>query len=264
MSAWIRDKDEADRPPPSISVKDLPTICDALPTLRVVDKQRILLEAIERRTQNPASRVNLICDQDYPLAWATDHDELEYLLDSLQARGHLALVNRQGDRVVESQVTPSGWEYLDGLDRRTVDTNHVFVAMWFDPSMHTAWTDAIRPTIQNVGYRPYRVDDDPSNAERIDAKIQLEIARSRFVIADVTGQRQGVYFEAGYALGLQIPVIWSVRTDNLEQVHFDTRQFPHIVWDNEHDLAQKLESVVIARFGAAADEAEFAQRSSPR
>lgn len=179
LSAWIRDRDETDRPPPSISAKDLPTICDALPTLRVVDKQRILLEVIERKTVNPGSRVGLFYDHDYPLAWAADRDELEYLLDSLQARGHLALIGRQSDRIVETcQVTPSGWEYLDRLDRRAVDTDQVFIAMWFDQSMHAAWTDAIRPTIQNLGYRPYRVDNDPSNAQRVDAKIQLEIGRS--------------------------------------------------------------------------------------
>ena len=263
LCAWIRDRDETGRGPPSISARDLPTICDALPTFRVVDKQRILLEIIERKTANPASTVVLIYDHDYPLAWAAGRDELEYLLESLQARGHLALVNRQGDRIVETcQVTPSGWEYLDGLDRRTVETDQVFVAMWFDPSMNNAWTNAIRPTIEKLGYRPYRVDEDPSNAERIDARIQLEIARSRFVIADATGQRQGVYFEAGYALGLQIPVIWSVRADHLEHVHFDTRQFPHIVWNDEPDLAQQLEAVVVARFGGAGRLAELSHGSS--
>jgi len=35
----------------------------------------------------------------------------------------------------------------------------------------------------------------------------------RFIVADFTGQRGGVYFEAGYALGLRKPVIWTCKRD---------------------------------------------------
>jgi len=52
--------------------------------------------------------------------------------------------------------------------------------------------------------------------------------------------RGGVYFEAGFAMGLGIPVIWTVRKDQIEQVHFDTRQYNHIVYDSPEDLKQKL------------------------
>ncbi len=37
----------------------------------------------------------------------------------------------------------------------------------------------------------------------------------RFMIADFTGHRGGVYFEAGFAHGLGIPVIWTCREDQL-------------------------------------------------
>jgi hypothetical protein len=50
------------------------------------------------------------------------------------------------------------------------------------------------------------------------------------VVADFTGQRGGVYFEAGLAFGLSKQVIWTVRKDEVSKLHFDTRQFNHIVW----------------------------------
>ncbi len=56
--------------------------------------------------------------------------------------------------------------------------------------------------------------------------------RSRFLVADFTSQRGGIYFEAGYALGLGLRVIWLVRSDKLKNVHFDTRQYNFIQWDN--------------------------------
>ena len=114
--------------------------------------------------------------------------------------------------------------------------------------MIKAWELGIEPAISDANFRPYRIDRQPHN-ERIDVKIMAEIKRSRFLVADVTGQRQGVYFEAGYALGLGLPVIWSVRKDELEKVHFDTRHYNHIVWVSEDDLKNRLFEFVVAIIG---------------
>jgi len=43
--------------------------------------------------------------------------------------------------------------------------------------------------------------------EQIDAKITAQIKHARFVVADVTGARTRVCFEAGYAIGIGRPVI---------------------------------------------------------
>ena len=60
------------------------------------------------------------------------------------------------------------------------------------------------------------------------------------LVADFTGQRAGVYFEAGFALGLGLPVIWTCNEEDKDALHFDTRQFNHILWTCEADLFQKL------------------------
>jgi len=83
-------------------------------------------------------------------------------------------------------------------------------------------------------------------------KIVTEIKNSRFLVADVTLQRPGVYFEAGYALGLGLPVFWCVRSDDLKNVHFDTRQYNHIVWETEQQLADQLYLFVTALIGKGA------------
>jgi hypothetical protein len=49
----------------------------------------------------------------------------------------------------------------------------------------------------------------------------------------------GVYFEAGFAFGLNIPVIWASREDLVEQVYFDTRQFNRVVWSNLEEVYEK-------------------------
>ena len=108
-----------------------------------------------------------------------------------------------------------------------------FVAMWFADETYNAYEDGIEPAIRAAGYNPFRMDKVPT-LEKIDNKIIDEIGRSRFLISDMThgteGARGSVYFEAGYAHGIGIPVIYTCRHDMFGNLHFDTRQYPHIDW----------------------------------
>ena len=83
-----------------------------------------------------------------------------------------------------------------------------------------------------------------SGAGQIDSEILEEIRRSRFLVADMThgkgGARGGVYFEAGYAMGLDIPVLFACRQDRFKEVHFDIRQYHHIVWSDPQELRTEL------------------------
>src|SRR5436305_13402542 len=92
--------------------------------------------------------------------------------------------------------------------------------------------------VRDAGYRPLRIDRKEHN-NKIDDEIVAEIRRSKFVIADFTSEpdrpRGGVYFEAGYAMGFGTPVIWTCKEDLISQVHFDTRQFNHIIWKTPDD-----------------------------
>ena len=76
--------------------------------------------------------------------------------------------------------------------------------------------------------------------EKICDAIIAEIRKSKFVVTDFTGHRGGVYFEAGYALGLGLPVIWTCSKDDLDGSNFDTRQYNHIVWESDEELFEKL------------------------
>jgi len=111
--------------------------------------------------------------------------------------------------------------------------------MWFDKSMDSILDNAIYLAVEEAGYEPIRIDR-VEHIDKVDDKIIAEIRSSKFVIADLTGHRNGVYFEAGFALGLGIPVVWCVREDQLEKAHFDVRQFNLIIWKNEKDLKEKL------------------------
>lgn len=150
-----------------------------------------------------------------------------------------------------SRYTPTaqGWLKIDDLVTRLPSTSQAFVAMWFNDAVQAAYADGIEPAIRDSGYRAVRIDQKEHN-NKIDDEIIAEIRRSKFVVADFTCEKEkvrgGVYYEAGFARGLGIPVISTVAKDALNDVHFDTRQYNHIVWDTPATLRRLL----AARIGA--------------
>ena len=123
--------------------------------------------------------------------------------------------------------------------------------MWFDHSMNNVWENGFKPGIEATGIKPMRVDLKEHN-EKICDVIISEIRKSSFLVADFSGNRGGVYFEAGFAKGLGIPVIFTCQAGEWEkQLHFDTRQYNHIIWDDPEDLKQKLENRIRATIPTA-------------
>ena len=145
-----------------------------------------------------------------------------------------------------------GYRYLAEIEHVITDSSQAFVAMWFDESMDEVWEEGFRPAIRDTGYEAVRIDR-KEHLNKIDDEIIAEIRRARFLVADFTqgetGPRGGVYYEAGFAHGLNIPVIFTCRKDGLEKAHFDTRQYPHIVWETPEELRGALAKRISAVLG---------------
>jgi hypothetical protein len=139
----------------------------------------------------------------------------------------------------ETRVTVDGWNRIAELHRAGPLSRQVFVAMSFHPSLEIVWKSGLEAGVGDADLTPLRVDKKEHN-EKICDLITNEIRKSCLVVADVTLQRQGVYFEAGFAMGLDIPVIWTCRKNEMKKCHFDTRQYNHIDWVSPADLRERL------------------------
>jgi len=207
---------------------------------RKLDK---ILERLASKSDYPGVKVSTEAATDFPLFDAKLPDEATYLLMHLIERGFL-------NSVVDHRVciiTPAGWARLDPPTTGGVPGT-CFVAMSFDTSLEGAYTLGIYPAIEvDCGYKAVRIDLVHHN-EKICDRILAEIRRSQFMVADFTMQRHNVYFEAGFALGLGRPVIWSCREDEVkaDKLQFDTRQYNHIAWTTANDLRHKLTSRIRA------------------
>lgn len=119
-----------------------------------------------------------------------------------------------------------------------LSSKRVFIAMWFDNSMDAA-RDRIKQAVSENGYEAILIDE-KEHSNSIVPEILYEIEKSNFVITDFTGNRGGVYYEAGYAKALKKKVIMTVKETDFHNIHFDTKQVSHIVWRDEEDLYNKL------------------------
>ena len=188
-----------------------------------LDKMDRTLLYVDSRISHPDEGIDVNFDRDYPLLMARDGKEFGLYVNLLREQGFLDGPDPwMGGRGI--LMTPAGWQRADQLRKSVPDSNQAFVAMSFDPSLDALWEEGIEPALTSLGFNPYRVDHDPHN-EKIDDRIVAEIRRSGILVADVTNHRPGVYYEAGLATGLNIPVFWTCRDTDIALAHFDTRQF---------------------------------------
>ena len=180
-----------------------------------------------------------------------DFDELTNFLKLIETQTLVGLMEITGSLTVWFSY-PGYLKAEALLTKPNQDIAQCFVAMWFDPSLEEAFVKGMEPAIRSVGYDGVRIDRKEHN-NKIDDEIIAEIRRSRFLVADFTSKpdnaRGGVYFEAGFAFGLGLPVIYTCREDVFKHVHFDTRQYNHIVWTDPADLKKKLAARIAATVG---------------
>jgi len=188
-----------------------------------------------------------------------DHNAFRRICAMAEEAGYL----QASDMNVETwSLTLAGWERVRQIREVTRAKKDAFVAMWFHQSMNQIWEQGFHPALSDLGWIPVRIDKEHFSG-RIDDEILKRIRKAGVLIADITGARHGVYFEAGFALGLGIHVIWTCNTGwrtmlqtevnpndltppKVEErgwfdvAHFDTHTFPHILWKDAEDLKRQL------------------------
>jgi hypothetical protein len=266
LTTWLHNQREAGTKWPSITTKFLRSLRSLRPLTTTERIEKALLYFNNRiriggkititpptfQTDRPDDLMLMI------LTESPASSELVALLQMLSEMGWLA----ERDSTMSGHnftLTAKGWLKIEELVTRLPDTSQVFVAMWFNPATEAAYEHGIKRAVEDLGYRPRRIDKKEHN-NKIDDEIIAEIRRSKFLVADFTCEKEkvrgGVYFEAGFAMALPIPVFWTCSKDSFGDVHFDTRQYNHIVWDSPDDLREKLK----VRIGAVIGECPLIAR----
>jgi hypothetical protein len=214
LSGWVRDENKAGVDYPTIT-RDVVQRMAGMSLPRLQDRAARALAVIVRKWPG-------LYDWSYPNSFAQDL-ELQgrsYSIDQAEAMVFIRVLidqhhlrNNQGGM---AQLTTDGLLAAEALENSQRDSAQGFVAMWFDESLRDVWQNGFDPAIRAAGFDPFRIDA-KDYVGPISDEIIAEIRRSRFVVADYTGQINGVYFEAGFALGLGLTVIPTCHADEAPQ-----------------------------------------------
>lgn len=226
-----------------------------------MDRLYKLLQSLYRRANIINSPVLLDMNIDNSsLGYAKNTADLSGMLTALSTLNYITLPNSYSGHLPIT-LTIQGISKVEELNH----TNHssskqAFVAMMFNEFMFSAYSNSISKAIADTGYTPVIISEKEHN-DNICDHIIAEIRKSKFIVADFTGNRGGVYFEAGFAYGLGLPVIWTCHASwfnaNIEKIlptpdgnevtvlehnkiHFDIDHYNFIVWETEEELYAKL------------------------
>jgi nucleoside 2-deoxyribosyltransferase len=224
---------------------------------------------------------------DYPWFQCISSNELVNVLEMLVQEGWAQSSDFSAPQL-GLRITAKGYARLRELQRVNQESRQGFVAMWYADEMKAVYENAIKPAIEfkeegrdEPWFRAVRVDA-VEHVNDINDEMIAQIRRSRFLVCDLTGYRGGVYFEAGFAYGLGLPVIYTCRQDwcdadvfidaqgrpikelrdsrgrrvsiKKEGIHFDLAHRNRIVWQDDtpdqlaafkKQLSDRIKAVVI-------------------
>lgn len=150
----------------------------------------------------------------------------------------------------KAALTFDGWRLYEELLEGKGDSRTAFMALQFgDGRLDRMVDEVFRPAVRQTGFELIRVDDVP-RAGLIDDHIRVMIRKARFVVADLTHDNSGAYWEAGFAEGLGKPVVFTCERTKFEEdaTHFDTSHQHTVTWaeDRPGEAARDLKATIRA------------------
>lgn len=149
--------------------------------------------------------------------------------------------------------TLEGFQYYEKL-KKGEGLKQIFVALQFSPRKKQRKNDkegnikhqqpyygfnqylenSLKEALKNKGYNAIVQVERNHSSQTIVTAMQNQIRESKAMIAEVSYENPNVYWEAGFAFALDLPVVYLI-TKEVEHkpLPFDIRPYPYIVWNDE-------------------------------
>ncbi|MBD2869241.1 hypothetical protein IDH41_11695 [Paenibacillus sp. IB182493] len=232
MSGYIRELTDCGETV-ALSIDDLETVANSprIP-LTIEEKGSRLLQYLYRHSDGPGEPVVIQpLSHRFNLTYSPNLQELVYIIEKL--REEQSIVRES----VTFKLTDKGWsEAAARAGGRKLKACSVLLPDYADG---TVWTEIVLPRIEQCGYFPQLCN--PAALQSREQDMIEAIADSKLVIADVTIPSPEVYFAAGLALGLHIPVIWTVESNAAGLSALPSPSIRPIAWDTAEGLASLLQ-----------------------
>ena len=156
-----------------------------------------------------------------------------------------------GGRAIDYvNLTLDGWNQYEAEKRGQFSGNSGFLAMQFGDDLLDLFVDTVlKPVVENaIGCKLVDMRE-VATAGIIDNIMRDQIRDAKFVIADLSHDNNGAYWEAGFAEGLGKPVIYICEKKKFEKkkTHFDTNHCTTVPWSRDDDEGFKQALIATLR-----------------
>lgn len=258
ISSWIREQNDILNIEPEIDEKKFREVLERKDK-RIKEKFNLMISYLSTFSQSFSfyknSRVEIMKG-----AGSNTNEEFTLLVNSILQKCYIKDFNEllslfqkaideqlligeiRNDMAIDfRKLTFDGIQYLEELEEPNKNSKKIFVAFNFDEPLTSIFNTNLKEAIEYEGFEYIVVNqDNVDHNKSINDEIIVKLKTSKIVIADFTNHRNSVYFEAGFAMGMNIPIIWTCQKGHEDDMSFDTRQFPHIVWEDKNDLVKQV------------------------
>ena len=143
-------------------------------------------------------------------------------------------VGNNTESIVKIDLSFEAWKQYKSEKKKRVKQKYGFIAMKFDdPILKPFINDVVKPAVSEGTNMELFDLRDLARAGIVENIIQTSIEGATFVIADLTHDNPGAYWESGFAEGVGKPVIYICEEEKFKEVktHFDTSHRMTVPWD---------------------------------
>ena len=177
--------------------------------------------------EGAGNRSNLEIGREYQIGVYIDGQRVQLLVDGIRVLDHI-----MSEPLVGDQVGLFGWgtgQVSFGPVEMTIESPLAFVVMPFSEPFTRLYEDIIKPVANEMGFRAHAVSE-VYRPGIILEDIRQGIAEAKVVIVEITSDNPNVYYELGYAHGLNKPTI--LLADRGKRPPFDISSYRVIFYDN--------------------------------
>lgn len=237
LSYWIRNHQLQDKPV-FISLKQFESIPleTKLPSLHEQADNLILFLGLILK--HHSSKIETLSRYLASIIGAKLYPDVDYISKHLFDNGLIVYDERRG--AVDDGpkrlygLTFNGWERYHEILSKGSHGNLAFLAMEYSEEMFEKYKTYFKPAVEKTGFE-LRILKDVLQAGLIDDQLRVEIRKSKLLIADLSHNNSGAYWEAGFAEGLGRPVIYlcdkKIFNSKKKKPHFDTNHHTTVIWD---------------------------------
>ena len=220
-------------------------------------KSLYLMKFIRRKTRSFADPFTF-SPNELSTGFCASKHELLFCLKYLVSKGWIEEGQpqpaRKGQRPAANGLTyfltPAGWAELDRTPISSGREAQAAVS-FADSESSPIWAKGFAEGLHRAGYQALRIDARLQNGKLSDEAL-VALRRSKLLVADLTALPPLSLFEAGFAMGIGIPVFWTCEEGDMhdKRVPLDLRQQTLITWNRTHPelfalrLANRVEAMI--------------------